>query len=266
MHDSYCYVCGGGLELFACQTCESAYHAECMTPSLDPEVVPNFWFCPHCVDRELHIPPSLPDMNELSPVSTRDQLNSFSGDTPGAKAVSGSEFESISHSPVTPHAIEQPSSERLDTRPLIQPTTKLQEQYAAGSTSGKNDQIISRKGKAAAVKKVTPPPRKKSKYSTFSANVDKALSVIYSELETAAQNGRSEDSLQEKIKALEQQLKVQEGEIQLARNERANERLRNERLRKEVDALKEEVEMKDAELRDWQAKLKTLMGGPTSSS
>ena len=264
MHDCYCYVCGGGLELFGCQTCESAYHAECMTPSLNPDIVPNFWFCPHCVERELHIPPSLPDISDLSPVSTRDQHSSHAGDTPGTNSMSEPGSRTVGHSPIIPQIIEQPSPHSISTGLLVPPNQTHQEQHSPVSRQVPTDQNLSRKYKTAPVRRTSSPPRKKSKYSAFSANVDKALAVIYSELEIAAQNGRSQDGLQEKIKALEQQLRVQGGEVQLARNERANERLKNERLRREIDVLEKEVEKKDAELRDWQAKLKTLMGGTAS--
>ena len=252
------------MELFGCQTCESAYHAECMTPSLDPDIVPNFWFCPHCVDKELHIPPSLPDIDELSPISTRDQHNSHSGDTPKTNSVT--ETTVTGQSPAISQVTEQSYTPIMNTGQSSIPKNQVlrEQQPTTQHKPGPRDQAPQRKGKAATAKKSSSPPRKKSKYSSFSANVDKALSVIYSELETAAQNGRSEDGLQEKIKALEQQLKVQEGEIQLARNERANEHLKNERLNREIAHLKEEVEKKDAELRDWQAKLKTLMGGSPS--
>ena len=229
-----------------------------MTPSLDPEIVPNFWFCPHCVDREHHIPPSQSIVDELSPNSTRDKYNSHS------ESVTESTVGTIEGCLNIPETIDQMSAPPLVLEPSVPPSHKRKEGKVSVIKPGLYDKSLAGKGKTSPVKKASLPPRKKSKYSAFSATVDKALSVIHSELEAAAQSGKSEDSLQEKIRALEQQLKVQEGELQLARNERSNERLRNERLRKEVSQLKEDVQQKDNELKDWQEKLKDLMGGPAN--
>jgi len=57
------------MELFPCQTCSTSYHANCMVPSLTSSDVPSFWFCPHCVDNELHIPPGSPRSDYITPVS-----------------------------------------------------------------------------------------------------------------------------------------------------------------------------------------------------
>ncbi|KAH6677339.1 hypothetical protein B0J14DRAFT_340448 [Halenospora varia] len=58
-HDTFCFLCASPnttSSLFSCSTCENCYHAECMTPSLSPDDVPRFWFCPHCVERGNHVP------------------------------------------------------------------------------------------------------------------------------------------------------------------------------------------------------------------
>jgi hypothetical protein len=118
------------------------------------------------------------------------------------------------------------------------------------------------------------PARKKSKYSAFSVEVDKALTVLYSELETAAQCGKAEGHLESKVLDLEQKLKLQDGQLMLsnreldfARSHLTKEQAKsgvlkkeNVELRDEVAKLREMVQQKDGELRDWRTKLRTMMG------
>jgi hypothetical protein len=114
------------------------------------------------------------------------------------------------------------------------------------------------------------PPRKKSKYSAFSAEVDKALAVIHKELEKAAHMGRAEGGFQDTIQALEQQLKLKDGQIQLgikelefAKRQRGESNLleaENKTLKEENAKLVVLVDRKDAELKDWRAKLRNMIG------
>jgi chromosome segregation ATPase len=123
-------------------------------------------------------------------------------------------------------------------------------------------------------KRSSSPPRKKSKYSAFSSEVDKALSVIHSELEKAGQVGKSEGHLRDKIKDLELRLRVKDNQILLGSRELAqsqkslaaehcqSERLQSEntQYKKEVMRLRAALETKDSELRDWRAKLRSMIG------
>ena len=253
------------MELVGCQTCENCYHAECMTPSLDATTVPTYWFCPHCVERDFHIPPVDAQTNDLSRTSTHVKN--------GTLGESQQEFsESINHSQVNnlvngghPENKNQCEDLRVKLYPTISSSQKLPEQR--GMPVKTPSQLIGSKRAAIGPTKVSlSPPRKKSKYSIFSSEVDKALSVIHSQLETAATCASAEDGLRSKIKDLEQQLKVQEGQMQLLRNESSNERLKNKRLgeenidlRNDVTKLRELVENKDAELSGWQTKLRSLL-------
>jgi hypothetical protein len=254
-HDNFCFVCGSGMELFGCQTCENCYHAECMTPSLDPDEVPKFWFCPHCVQRDLHIPPSESETATLQ--------------TP---------------TPAYPTPISPVTVQVKDTGPILPFSEELVQQQSKESrehqsspksrprpTDSEAPQVKNRPGRP---RRSYSPPRKKSKYSAFSAEVDKALSILYAELETAAKHGKSEGSLQDKVQGLEQTLRLQEGQMKLtyrelellrkARSEEqeASSRLRTEilELREKVTKLEDMVEKKDGELRDWRMKLRTMMG------
>ncbi|PMD43885.1 hypothetical protein L207DRAFT_482494 [Hyaloscypha variabilis F] len=58
LHDPFCFTCGYGDEnIIACKTCARCYHSECMYPPMEPNQVPEIWFCPVCVARNWHVPP-----------------------------------------------------------------------------------------------------------------------------------------------------------------------------------------------------------------
>jgi hypothetical protein len=269
-HDDFCFVCGGTMELFGCQTCENCYHAECMTPSPDPDDLPTFWFCPHCVDRELHIPPvpspttyfTPPLPGPVSPVNATKVARPIENEAPADALALSNALQGVTRN-------IEPSEDVRKERPE-KPTT--QDQSTTARLSAPDN--LQTRGKIRRTKNSYSPPRKKSKYSAFSSEVDKALSVIHRELEKAAQVGRSEENFEDKIKDLEQRLRIQDGqmllttrELELAQRNLAAEHRHSEVLRSEhaqykdeVMGLREAVEKKDAELRDWRAKLRSMMG------
>jgi hypothetical protein len=280
-HDGFCFVCGSPKELFGCQTCENCYHAECMTPSLDPNEVPTFWFCPHCVGSELHIPP-IPEEHFFSPLPSSLPIYPSSR-TPSTTAIPPTNTPLIAKTG-TPGSdkLKAPSnvSQRTDDQPTVtqQPTppsteppnlakSRVRPQDTTGSYSRTGQGKVGRPRNSS-------PPRKKSKYSTFSKEVDKALAVIHAELETAAGYGKSEGNLESKAQALEQKLRMQEGqmlltsrELELAKKELEKERqesavmkVENSELREENTTLKGEVQRKESELKDWRLKLRSMIG------
>lgn len=240
-----------------------------MTPNLDSSQVPSFWFCPHCVDRELHIPDSLiRTLNSAptypSPISLVQSPEKASGPSDFVASIQESSLGRLpTHDEAPPIILTRP----LDTISSIKPATKSRP-HPTDAT------LDSRPSKSGRARKSFSPVRKKSKYSTFSAEVDKALSVLYSELETAAQYGKSEDNLQKQVQDLEQTLRLQEGQMKLSSRElellrkkctdkqSENTRLMSENVgfKEEIRKLSELVEQKDNELRSWQMKLRTMMG------
>ena len=262
------------MELFGCQTCENCYHAECMTPAPDSDDLPTFWFCPHCVDNEFHIPPVPSPTTYFTPVSPPlpgpiSQVNATKLTQP---------IENEGRPDPTPllnahqsaHGNTERSKEDAGNGRPEKSTTKQQ------STSARFSALdnLQSQGKSRRTKNSYSPPRKKSKYSAFSSEVDKALSVIQRELEKAAQVGRSEGNLEDKIKDLEQRLRIQDGqmllttrELELAKKNLAAEHRHSEVLRSEhahykdeVMRLKEAVEKKDGELREWRVRLRSMIG------
>ncbi|KAL2063954.1 hypothetical protein VTL71DRAFT_4448 [Oculimacula yallundae] len=265
-HDDFCYVCGSSMELFQCQTCSTSYHASCMSPTVSPSEVPDFWFCPHCVDRELHIPHPLPT-NDFNPSPPELSRNARQTGIP-------SETSYHKHSPLskgnahTPEPIAAESSRNRPNSELVPPAT------TAVSLSDKAGQKLPKptaaKGNTARPRRSYSPPRKKSKYSAFSSEVDKALTVIHKELEASAKVGKTEAELRAKIRMLEQELRLKDGQITLAGREleiakrnggdSAGLRIENEELKMQVSRLERLVESKDSELRDWRDRLKSMIG------
>lgn len=207
-HDDFCFVCGSSMELFECQTCDTSYHASCMTPSLDPGDVPDFWFCPHCVARELHIPqppqttyfsPPPPLTPATSPSDVSRTRNSSSAHVaPPHRSVYESTPKSSSR-----NIPALDSAAVVHLNPLSSPETPLT--AATTVTAVKTiDQHApnpgNAKGNTGRPRRSYSPPRKKSKYSSFSSEVDKALAVIHKELEASAQVGKAESELRDKIR------------------------------------------------------------------
>jgi PHD-finger len=265
-HDDFCFVCGGTMELFECQTCDNCYHATCMSPSMPPSEVPGFWFCPHCVDRELHIPPSSPRSHYFTPVSP--QRSSIPARTPKTPGISATSF--VVSSIKRPAATSNVEETGRNSQSQDIPDRSFRSQAPPQPTSIQPTKILAQKGNSGWQRRSYSPPRKKSKYSAFSVDVDKALAVIHKELEKAARMGRAEGNLQDKIQALEQQLKLKDGQIQLgikelefAKKQRGESSLleaENRRLKEENAKLVSLVERKDTELKDWRAKLRNMIG------
>ena len=256
-----------------------------MTPSLDINDVPTFWFCPHCVERELHIPPMSPETNYFTPVSPpapaypfphspqieKEKRSAANSHTIIPPPPSISTLESSGHDARRAgdgRSIELPKETQVGIESTENPKSTPK------TTSSNNLGTHPKRSKSTRPRRSYSPPRKKSKYSAFSAEVDKALSVLYSELETAAQVGKSEGHLESKIRDLEQRLKLQEQQMLLKDREIDAVRMKLEKerelygsvqngnghLREEIARLKEGLRSKDNELRDWRAKLKGLLG------
>lgn len=255
------------MELFECQTCDNCYHAACMTPSLPPSEVPGFWFCPHCVDRELHIPPSSPRSHYFTHASPQRAL--LSPSTPGISATISAASSVKQSAPVT--SVSSTKDPVISGQTQVIPERNTQVQPPPQQVETHSTKRAAHKGDNSRQRRSYSPPRKKSKYSAFSVDVDKALAVIHKELEKAAHMGRAEGGLQDKIHGLEQQLKLKDGQIQLgikelefAKRQRGESSLleaENRRLKDENSKLVGLVEKKDSELRDWRAKLRSMIGG-----
>lgn len=269
VHDDFCYACGSTMELIGCQTCATSYHTQCMVPAIDPNEIPPFWYCQHCVDRELNIAqPASPSAALMDPLTEVGQLY------PSPTSIENSRSQSIAGLENTTTQIvsstqQEPQVSAREARISRKENLKTIDVIQASSMSLPKSKAAGKKAKSS-----YSPPRKRSKYSNLSSEVDKALVVIQKELEKAAQVGKSEDVLQDRIQDLEQQLKLKDGQICLIQRElelaRESGTVSGE-LRRQLEEVKKrnaslvgDVESKDKELRDWREKLKGLLGGEAS--
>ncbi|KAI9828948.1 MAG: hypothetical protein M1819_006447 [Sarea resinae] len=130
-----------------------------------------------------------------------------------------------------------------------------------------------------------PCPSRRSRYSTLPDEVEGALSVIYRELESGAQwQGLSKD-LSSKVQILDQQLKISDGRLVLARQELESRQSsevvllrrdlaakqaeiealdeQNRKLRSELDNIKAQAKSKDEEMDKWRSRLRMMIDGPS---
>lgn len=208
-----------------------------MTPA--PESTPTLWFCPSCTNRDWHLP------TELSTTTVAD-LSPESMEVTGHDETMESQLDK--RSPVKRSANLQPSSKRKFTSNIDR---ALYGAYASNSKP-KPSHIVppiphTRPQKQQSI------PRKKSKYSSFTTEVDEALATIHKELEVAASLGKREEALQDKIRALEQELKLKDGQVVLFEKElefikRSDTVLEGKRLKSENEKLREDNERLRAEL------------------
>jgi archaellum component FlaC len=95
-----------------------------------------------------------------------------------------------------------------------------------------------------------PHRKRKSKYSPYTPEVEKALSVITAELEKNSRTSASTLSLENTIQTLEQRLRMRDQEIVLLKRERDGLKSEAEGLRKEVEKGKGEVKRVEGVLDD----------------
>lgn len=262
------------MELFGCQTCGTCYHASCMSPTLELNDVPSFWFCPHCVDREFHVPPELPVGESTATCDTQP-----AGVYPSPASITTPPNDDPNTGLAGPTQTQVAGSGRKRENPegqmisIAESMAKVNEVSRSvefkTATNRSEPKVNPAKPSVGRPRRSYSPPRKRSKYSAFSSEVDKALAVIHKELESAAQKGKSEDSLRERIQTLEQELRLKDGQITLMNQElevakkngeAARIKVMNQELKEQNDTLKALLEKKEGELRDWRTKLKTLLG------
>lgn len=270
------------MELFPCQTCDTCYHASCMSPTLEPTEVPPFWFCPHCIDRDLHVPPpESPKTTSFSPAvevaqvypspssTSPEKAHSDTTSNAGLERKASQDFGAPLPRKATYKVLSAGLPKPVDSTPL-NPLSKRQNLSTIDQVQFHAHTLKKSKAPMRQPKRSYSPPRKRSKYSALSSDVDKALSVIQKELETAANVGRSEENLKDRIQDLEQQLRLKDGQIMLAHRELELARNGNGQsgqlkaelaeMKKQNEVLKMQAEKKDAELRDWREKLKSMLG------
>jgi chromosome segregation ATPase len=134
-----------------------------------------------------------------------------------------------------------------------------------------------------------PHRKRKSKYSPYTPEVEKALSVISAELEKTSKSSSSMTALETTIQSLEQRLRMRDQEVVLLQKERAALKVEVEKGKAEVkkvervldgvrrnrvdqirktmaaeeerDNLREKVQRLEKEGKEWKERLRELVGG-----
>jgi hypothetical protein len=277
-HDTFCFFCNAPSTspLLGCQTCENSYHAACTLP--EDAAIPEFWFCDHCVDYGWSVPPI------ASPNSY------FTPKTPGRKEAS-SYFADV-EIPTT-----DVSATSIDVQHISIQQEKANHAPKAAIHDSANTIHEERLAQHAKPKKHTRPHspapaphrKRKSKYSPYSPEVEKALSIISAELEKTSKSSTSTAALETTMQSLEQQLRMRNQEIVLLKQERDSLKTEAETEKAEVkrvegvldgvrrnrvyeirkrmvaeqeqDVLKEKIQTLEKEGREWKGRLRELVGG-----
>jgi hypothetical protein len=118
-----------------------------------------------------------------------------------------------------------------------------------------------------------PPPRKRSKYSDLPKDIEKAMNLIAAQLEGVSKNRKYQDDIENKSRALEQKVKIQEGEVHIYRQELqclkqklANKSTETEKLRtgkaeiwKQLQDSRALSEARQNEMEKWQSMLRSMI-------
>ena len=147
----------------------------------------------------------------------------------------------------------------------------------SSSIPGKSQGRPRRRGKEERTKS---PLRKRSKYSDLPADIEKALDLIKCHLESTSRYKMSQDDVKTELQALEQKMKIREGELLLCRQElqSAKQKLstgtvdmekvkaENVELRKETQELRASAQVKENQLNNWQKMLRQMVGADAGLS
>ncbi|KAL7946946.1 hypothetical protein V8C42DRAFT_319230 [Trichoderma barbatum] len=292
-HDVFCFICKREMDLLDCYTCRRSFHQRCLEQPIDQLYHSDNFFCRVCVDRQWHEhlpPPSPPPSPPLE--RQRVALPSHRPNTlPSIEVRMPSTSASISPAPTAPAQNPQASgptsftwlSQNQFTTPLTRPGT-----ISSPRTSAPLSGVINLNGPVRGI--VAGPRGPRSRFSTLSAEVDDAVSLLLRELEYLGDARQKISQLEDVIVRLQQDVRINENALILAQrnaassNQRNSEGLKveNERLKKEMDDVNRllgeeksrsqfykadadhwrlQAQTRQGELEEIRGKLKNLLGG-----
>ncbi|KAL7789156.1 hypothetical protein V8C37DRAFT_386864 [Trichoderma ceciliae] len=288
-HDAFCFICRKEIDLLACYTCRRSYHQRCLDQPLDQLYYGDKFFCRVCVKRQWHehLPPPSPPPSP-PPERQRVALPSHRPNTqPSIEA-------GLSLTSPAPTAINQNSlasaptsftwlSQNQFTTPPTRSSTILSPRDST-PLSG----LLNMSGAGRGM--VAGPRGPRSRFSTLSAEVDDAVSLLLRELEYLGDARQKIAQLEDVIVRLQQDVRINENALILAQRNAASSsqrnqeslRVENERLKREMDDMgrllgeeksrsqfhkadadhwRSQAHSKQAELEELKGKLKNLLGG-----
>ncbi|PTB65124.1 hypothetical protein BBK36DRAFT_1121418 [Trichoderma citrinoviride] len=289
-HDPFCFICKQETDLLDCYTCRRSYHQRCLDRPLEHFNRSNNFFCRVCVNRQWHehLPPPSPPP---SPPLERQRV-ALPSHRPSVQPGAEVRLPSISPAPAATTSQNAQSSGQTSftwlsqnqfTAPLTRSSTT-----ASPRTATPLSGVINLSGPGRSI--VSGPRGPRSRFSTLSAEVDDAVSLLLRELEYLGDARQKISQLEDVIVRLQQDVRINENALILAQrnaassSQRGSEALRmeNERLKKEMDDLnrlladeksrsqfykadaehwRSQASSKQAELEELRGKLKGLLGG-----
>ncbi|KAL6859363.1 hypothetical protein J3F83DRAFT_749921 [Trichoderma novae-zelandiae] len=289
-HDACCFICKREMDLLDCYTCRRSYHQRCLDQPLDQLYHRDNFFCRVCVNRQWHehLPPPSPPP---SPPLERQRV-ALPSHRPSVQPSAEVRAPSTSPAPAAtlnqnPQASGPTSFTWLSQNQFTAPLTRSST-IASPRTSTPLSGVINLNGPGRGI--VSGPRGPRSRFSTLSAEVDDAVSLLLRELEYLGDARQKISQLEDVIVRLQQDVRINENALILAQrnaassHQRSSEVLRveNERLKKEMDDFsrlladeksrsqfykadadhwRAQASSKQAELEELRGKLKNLLGG-----
>ncbi|EHK19735.1 uncharacterized protein TRIVIDRAFT_46785 [Trichoderma virens Gv29-8] len=290
-HDAFCFVCKREMDLLDCYTCRRSFHQRCLESPIDEFTHSDNFFCRVCVNRQWHEhlpPPSPPPSPPLE--RQRVALPSHRPNVQPSVEIRAPST-STSPAPTAPTQNAQASgptsftwlSQNQFTTPLTRSTP-----VSSPRTSTPLSGVINLNGPGRGI--VAGPRGPRSRFSTLSAEVDDAVSLLLRELEYLGDARQKIAQLEDVIVRLQQDVRINENALILAQRNAASSsqrnseslRVENERLKKEMDDMnrilgeeksrsqfykadadhwRAQAQSRQGELEELRGKLKNLLGG-----
>lgn len=228
VYDDFCFACKKSDDIHPCITCRRQYHESCRPKSsvIIDHGPAKGWYCDICVVRNWHVepptltPPASPppetsqaaedvesgrrDAHPPTPLRQPDAVQSSRG-SQGPSPNLGLVHSTPTSRPTASQNTSQ-ASETVIARPAATPThTRMGNVPVPPARSTDIDTYTSYR----------PVATRRSRYTTLPTEVDSALRVLYSELETAAELRQQIGGLEGQVNQLRQDLSLRDRELQM---------------------------------------------------
>ncbi|CAH0054555.1 unnamed protein product [Clonostachys solani] len=227
-YDEFCFACKKSDDIHPCLTCRRQYHESCR-PKGSITVLGGLaqgWYCDICVVRNWHMkPPTLTPPASPPPETSRaaEEVESGRRDVHPTNPPPQSETMQSSHGLQDP----SPNLRLIQSTPTSYPTasqntsqaseTAIAHPATTPSHTGPGNVPVpqTRSTDIHAYTTYRPAVTRRSRYTTLPTEVDSALRVLYSELETAAELRQQIGGLEGQVIQLRQDLSLRDRELQM---------------------------------------------------
>uniref|UniRef100_A0A8H7N1V8 PHD-type domain-containing protein n=1 Tax=Bionectria ochroleuca TaxID=29856 RepID=A0A8H7N1V8_BIOOC len=228
VYDEFCFACKKSDDIHPCITCRRQYHESCRPKSsvtVDHGPAKG-WYCDICVVRNWHNEPPTLTPPASPPLETSRVVEEFESGRrdvhppnplPPSEAVQSSRGPqvlspslSLVHSTPTSHPTASQNTSQASETVIARP--------AATPTHTGPGNVPVRQARSTDIDTYTsyrPVATRRSRYTTLPTEVDSALRVLYSELETAAELRQQIGGLEGQVNQLRQDLSLRDRELQM---------------------------------------------------